>query len=164
MATRSIISVVATEGYLTETGSSIRIDDNGVTWFGRYCHWDGYPEHMVPVLGKIVRRFGIAGAKTRIMARGWSTLGTCNQGQYIDFTKLGDNEPIGKSSHDNDPFLIEGGDNWGTEFRYLIQDNGILEVYEVGEKQYIDRYNLATMEKIQPALDGAALSILRVVQ
>lgn len=164
MATRSIISVVATEGYITETGSSIRIDDDRVTWFGRYCHWDGYPEHMVPVLTKMVSRFGIAGAKTRIMARGWSTLGTCNQGEYIDFSKLGDNEPIGKSSHDNDPFLIEGGDNWGTEFRYLIQDNGILEVYEVGETHPIDRYNLATAEKIQPALDGAPLSILRVVQ
>ncbi len=169
MATRSIISVVATEGYITETGSSIKIKDERIGWFGRYCHWDGYPEHMVPVLTKMVSRFGIAGAKTRVMARGWSTLGTCDQGQYIDFSKLGDNELVGKSSHDNDPFLIEGGDDWGTEFRYLIKDDGTLEVYEVSydretPHKLLDTYNLETGLKIEPALNGAPLSLLRVVQ
>lgn len=131
MATRSIISVVATEGYKTETGSPIRISDERISWFGRYCHWDGYPEHMVPVIQGLVRRFGIAGAKTRLMAGGWSTLGSDGQGNSLDFATLGDKEMIGSRIHENDPLLLDGGDDWGTEFRYLIKDDGTLEVYSV---------------------------------
>lgn len=131
MATRSIISVVATEGYRTETGSLIQMRDERIGWFGRYCHWDGYPEHMVPVIQGLVRRFGIAGTKTRIMATGWSALGTDGGGQYLDLAKMNDEDPIGRSSGQSDPFLLEGGDDWGTEFRYLIKDDGILEVYKI---------------------------------
>lgn len=131
MATRSIISVVATEGYATKDGSAINIKDIRVSWFGRYCHWDGYPEHMLPVIYGLVQRFGIAGAKTRLMSSSWSTLGTDGQGGSLDFKQLGDNDPIGTITYPTDGFLIDGGDDWGTEYRYLIKDEGLVEVYKV---------------------------------
>lgn len=131
MATRSIISIVATEGYSTETGSPIKINDERISWFGRYCHWDGYPEHMVPTIQQIVNRFGIAGAKTRLMSGGWSTLGTDGAGHDLDFKTIGDNDMVGSRIHEGDPFLLDGGDDWGTEYRYLIKDEGMLEVYKV---------------------------------
>lgn len=31
----------------------------GSTWRGRYCHWDGYPDHMLPALEAIVARDGV---------------------------------------------------------------------------------------------------------
>lgn len=131
MATRSIISVVATEGYRTKDGSSINIKDIRVSWFGRYCHWDGYPEHMVPVIDGLVKRFGIAGAKTRLMSSSWSTLGTDGQGGFLDIANMGDNDSIGTITYPTDGFLIDGGDDWGTEYRYLIKDDGTLDVFKV---------------------------------
>jgi hypothetical protein len=168
MATRSIISVVATEGYKTETGSSINIKDERIGWFGRYCHWDGYPEHMTVVIYELVSRFGIAGAKTRLMASSWSTLGTDGQGGALEFSKLNDNDPIGTVSYPTDGFLLEGGDDWGTEYRYLIKDDGNLDVYEVSydrttPHKLLNTFNMETREKIQ-APDVAPLSILRIVQ
>lgn len=131
MATRSIISVVAKEGYKTETGSSIKIHDERISWFGRYCHWDGYPEHMAVVIKNLVKRFGVEGAKTKLMATSWSTLGTNGEGELIDFETIGEQDPIGKTSHESDPFLLEGGDSWGTEYRYLIKNDYTLDIYKV---------------------------------
>lgn len=150
MATRSIISVVAKEGYITETGSAINIKDERVSWFGRYCHWDGYPEHMVPVIQGLVRRFGIQGAKTRLMRSSWSTLGTDGQGGALDFSTLGENDPIGTVTYPTDGFLLDGGDDWGTEYRYLIKDEALIEVYKVSydpetPHELVDTYPLLTL-------------------
>ena len=60
MATRSVIGV-----------------RNGDTIEGRYCHFDGYPEHMYPTLCAIVDRDGPATAIETIMSAtrgGWSSL------------------------------------------------------------------------------------------
>lgn len=156
MATRSIISVPATEGYLTRDGSTIRICDERITWFGRYCHWDGYPEHMVPVIQALVKRFGLEGAKTRLMANSWSTLGTDGQAGSLDIAKLGDKDPIGTYSYKTDPFLVDGGDDMGTEYRYLIKHDGTLDIFSIP----YDSREHALLNTVQ--LDGAAiLSIVK---
>lgn len=141
MATRSIISVVATEGYKTETGSTIKFLDQRVNWFGRYVHWDGYPDHMVPAICGVVQKHGIELAKTLIMRSTYSSFGLGSDSN--------DPDAIGTVSYPNDGFMLEGGDDWGTEYRYLIKDNGELEVFRVGGvyDEYLETYYMLTGKK-----------------
>jgi hypothetical protein len=115
MATRSIIAVWGSEGYEIEPNIKVTSTHE---WFGRYCHWDGYPEHMIEALQKIIAQFGVAETKRRIMSTSWSSIG-------IDPVDL----EIGKANPEKDPFLVEGGDDWGTEFRYVITDKGSILAY-----------------------------------
>jgi hypothetical protein len=115
MATRSIISVWGSEGYEIEPNIKVTSTHE---WFGRYCHWDGYPEHMIPALQAVIGQFGVAEAKRRIMSTSWSSIGT-------DPVDLG----IGKLNPERDPFLVAGGDDWGTEYRYVITDKGSILAY-----------------------------------
>jgi hypothetical protein len=52
------------------------------------------------------------------MSTSWSSIG-------IDPVDL----EIGKANPERDPFLVEGGDDWGTEFRYVITDKGSILAY-----------------------------------
>jgi hypothetical protein len=115
MATRSIISVWGSEGYEIEPNIKVTSTHE---WFGRYCHWDGYPEHMIPALQAIIAQFGVEETKRRIMSTSWSSIG-------IDPVDLG----IGKLNPERDPFLVAGGDDWGTEYRYVITDKGSILAY-----------------------------------
>jgi hypothetical protein len=115
MATRSIISVWGSEGYEIEPNIKVTSTHE---WFGRYCHWDGYPEHMIPALQAVIAQFGVAETKRRIMSTSWSSIGT-------DPVDLG----IGKLNPERDPFLVAGGDDWGTEYRYVITDKGSILAY-----------------------------------
>jgi hypothetical protein len=115
MATRSIISVWGSEGYEIEPNIKVTSTHE---WFGRYCHWDGYPEHMIPALQAVIAQFGVAEAKRRIMSTSWSSIGT-------DPVDMG----IGKLYPERDPFLVAGGDDWGTEYRYVITDKGSILAY-----------------------------------
>lgn len=60
MSTRSIIAKP------TEDGS----------WRGRYCHWDGYPSHMIPELSRIIAEKGYDRAVDILINFnvGWSSL------------------------------------------------------------------------------------------
>ena len=115
MATRSIITVWGSEGYEIEPNIKVTSTHE---WFGRYCHWDGYPEHMIPALQAIIAKHGVAEAKRRIMSTTWSSIG-------IDPVDL----EIGKANPEKDPFLFAGGDDWGTEYRYVITDKGSILAY-----------------------------------
>jgi hypothetical protein len=115
MATRSIIAVWGSEGYEIEPNIKVTSTHE---WFGRYCHWDGYPEHMIPALQKIIAQFGVEETKRRIMSTSWSSIG-------IDPVDL----EIGKLNPERDPFLFAGGDDWGTEYRYVITDKGSILAY-----------------------------------
>jgi hypothetical protein len=115
MATRSIIAVWGSEGYEIEPNIKVTSTHE---WFGRYCHWDGYPEHMIPALQAIIAKLGVAETKRRIMSTSWSSIG-------IDPVDL----EIGKLNPERDPFLIAGGDDWGTEYRYVITDKGSILAY-----------------------------------
>jgi hypothetical protein len=129
MATRSIIAVWGSEGYEIEPNIKVTSTHE---WFGRYCHWDGYPEHMIPALQKVIAQFGLAEAKRRIMSTSWSSIGT---GSFED---LG----IGKANPERDPFLIAGGDDWGTEFRYVITDKGSILAY-TSEGSFVTQVEVA---------------------
>jgi hypothetical protein len=115
MATRSIIAVWGSAGYEIEPNIKVTSTHE---WFGRYCHWDGYPEHMIPALQSIIKQFGVVEAKRRLMSTSWSSIG-------IDPVDLG----IGKLNPERDPFIVAGGDDWGTEFRYVISDAGVISAY-----------------------------------
>jgi hypothetical protein len=128
MATRSIIAVWGSEGYEIEPNIKVTSTEE---WFGRYCHWDGYPEHMIPALQKIIAQFGVAETKRRIMSTSWSSIG-------IDPINL----EIGKANPERDPFLIAGGDDWGTEFRYVITDKGSILAY-TSEGSFVTQVEVA---------------------
>lgn len=117
MATRSIIAVWGSEGYEIEPAIKIT---SAHEWFGRYCHWDGYPEHMIPALQNIIAKFGAAEAKRKIMANSWSSI-------YEDVDA---EQSVGKLNPEKDPFIVAGGDDWGTEFRYVITDKGSILAYK----------------------------------
>ena len=117
MATRSIISVWGSEGYEIELNIKVTSTHE---WFGRYCHWDGYPEHMIPALQNMITMFGVAEAKRKVMANSWSSI-------YVDAEA---DQSIGKLYPEKDPFLVAGGDEWGTEYRYVITDKGSILAYK----------------------------------
>ena len=126
MATRSIIAVWGSEGYEIEPNIKVTSTHE---WFGRYCHWDGYPSHMIPALQAVIAQFGVAEAKSRLMSTSWSSIGT-------DPIDLG----IGKLNPEKDPFLFEGGDNWGTEYLYVITDRGSILSY-TSESVFIQQWD-----------------------
>jgi hypothetical protein len=128
MATRSIIAVWGSEGYEIEPNIKVTSTEE---WFGRYCHWDGYPEHMIPALQKIIAQFGVAETKRRIMSTSWSSIG-------IDPINL----EIGKANPERDPFIVAGGDDWGTEFRYVITDKGSILAY-TSEGSFVTQVEVA---------------------
>ena len=55
---------------------SIVAKQQGDTWAGRYCHWDGYPSHHGAVIWHIVKRDGIENAVKTLVDDNfyWSTL------------------------------------------------------------------------------------------
>ena len=128
MATRSIIAVWGSEGYEIEPNIKVTSTHD---WFGRYCHWDGYPEHMIPALQAIIAQFGVAEAKRKLMSTSWSSIG-------IDPVDL----EIGKANPERDPFIVAGGDDWGTEFRYVITDKGSILAY-TSEGQFVTQVEAA---------------------
>jgi hypothetical protein len=128
MATRSIIAVWGSEGYEIEPNIKVTSTHE---WFGRYCHWDGYPSHMIPALQTIISLFGVTEAKRKLMSTSWSSIG-------IDT----DDFQIGKMNPERDPFLVAGGDDWGTEYRYVITDKGSILSY-TSEGVFIQQWDAA---------------------
>jgi len=102
MATRSIIAVWGSEGYEIEPNIKVTSTHD---WFGRYCHWDGYPEHMIPALQSIIKQFGVAEAKRKLMSTSWSSIG-------IDPVDL----EIGKANPERDPFIVRA-QSWRTRLK-----------------------------------------------
>lgn len=122
MGTRSIIAVVGNEGAVIN-GTEFKLSSKN--WYGRYCHYDGYPSHMVPTLQAIIKKYGVAEAKSKLLANSWSVLGL-KEGKPTNFETT---DEIGEfSGYKNDPFLIQGSDDWGTEYLYIINDNGNIDV------------------------------------
>ena len=129
MATRSIIAVWGSEGYEIEPDIKVTSTHE---WFGRYCHWDGYPSHMIPALQNIIVKFGVAEAKRKLMANSWSSI-------YEDVDA---EQSVGKLFPEKDPYLTAGGDDWGTEYRYIITDKGSILSY-TSEGVFIQQWDAA---------------------
>lgn len=105
-------------------------------WKGRYVHWDGYPEGVGRALAKIVQRDGYDTA-VKVLTQdhyGWSsvtgeehqelTLGYTDgrfeavPGYGIAYTTKG-----GQSSPDG--WIFRSGDDWGTEYAYVLHPDSI---------------------------------------
>ena len=100
----------------------------GNGWFGRYVHWDGYPEGVGSAVWHIVKRDGIGTAvQTLLMDNySWSCLTT--------ETEPKDNNPVGKfvagygyahTDGQPDDIIVSDGDKWGTEFAYILSREGV---------------------------------------
>jgi hypothetical protein len=118
------------------TRSVIAIPDAELGWQGRYCHWDGYPTGVGETLRQLVNRETYAIAVENLVHRhyGWSNLSTTEAGPlsplYADgrfqvvlgygtaYTEVG-----GQSSPDE--WITPAGDDWGTEWCYLLGEDGI---------------------------------------
>jgi hypothetical protein len=79
---------------------------------------------MVPTLQAIIKKYGVAEAKSKLLANSWSVLGL-KEGLAMDFNAT---DEIGEHSDNNDPFLLQGCDDWGTEYLYIINNNGSIDV------------------------------------
>jgi hypothetical protein len=117
MATRSIIAVEGREGYgvLHNGAEVVRVTKSDKEWFGRYCHWDGSPDTMIPALEKLIDIWGVEIAKSFLMNNHWSSIGgTMDKCVKTDW------------SEKDDPYLYEIGE-WDTEYVYLICSNGTVQ-------------------------------------
>ena len=112
MGTRSIIGL--------KTG-------NG--WFGRYCHWDGYPEGVGSAVWHIVKRDGISEAvKTLLMDNySWSCLTTATEPDPDNTRSFKFVAGYGYAHCDGRPddIIVSDGDKWGTEFAYILCREGV---------------------------------------
>lgn len=98
-------------------------------WIGKYVHYDGYPANMVMMLLEIVLRDGFDKACSQLIfeSNGWSGL---YQQPNIDYkTQKPDLENYvqgygylmgGNMLSDNNNWITWEGDNWGTEWCYVL--------------------------------------------
>lgn len=116
MATRSFITVKGNEGFTDAAGNKITQNHEV---FGRYCHWDGYPEHMKVQLEAIIEKFGVQKAKTRLLATDWSSI------------ELNGNEIGTINPNPTAPEYINETCDWGVDFIYIIHDSGLVTYVEI---------------------------------
>lgn len=129
MGTRSVLAVQQGDG-----------------WKGRYCHWDGYPDHQLTTLLELIERDGAERVR-RVLTEehyGWSTTGA-DQGNSHDYQDdprfvavpgygVAYTTEQGQSSLDD--WITHDGDDWGTEWAYVIGDRSVTvfeRVYDDGD-------------------------------
>lgn len=100
MATRSLI------GYVTKDGN-VR---------GTYCHWDGYPAYMGNILD---RHYNSPEVVEQLVQYEISNIGTDGTPEYS-------NGPDGPLSWDTPAAFLEDFDFYGTEYHYLLTEDGWL--------------------------------------
>lgn len=98
-------------------------------WIGRYVHYDGYPANMVMVLLENVLKHGFNNAVSTLVFenKGWSGLytephkdiktGVPDLENYVD----GYGYVMGGNMELDDNWIMWDGDNWGTEYAYIIE-------------------------------------------
>lgn len=108
-------------------------------WEGRYCHWDGYPNHMGEQLRLIVSRDGYRLAGNTIMKHEWSAIDALRTREEWIETRS-DSWTIvdgyGIAYDDRDKFLYTSNDlqslsNSWCEFVYIITPENMIEVFRV---------------------------------
>jgi hypothetical protein len=110
---------------------------------GRYIHWDGYPSGVGEQLLAIIKRDGVERAREVLLGEhyGWSNLDftqkdgplrfglddgrfTAVQGYGVAYTTF-----KGQSSVDD--WITNDGDDWGTEWAYILRDDEIVVLERV---------------------------------
>lgn len=118
------------------TRSVIAIPDAEAGWKGRYVHWDGYPSAVGEALRQIINRDTYSIAVENLVHRhyGWSGLNPQESGPLPDYMSDGRFQTVigygtayttkgGQS--DPDEWITPAGDDWGTEWAYLLGEDGI---------------------------------------
>lgn len=112
----------------------------GGGWFGRYVHWDGYPEGVGAGVWHLVKRDGLGTVvQTLLMDNySWSSLSLADEPDT-------EHRPVGRFvagygyAHEDgrpDDIIVSDGDKWGTEYAYIISRDG-LSVNRVDECDYL---------------------------
>ena len=112
----------------------------GRGWFGRYVHWDGYPEGVGAAVWHIVKRDGIGTAvQTLLMDNySWSNLSMATEEDPDDPRGLKFVSGYGYAHTDveADGIITDNGDKWGTEYAYILSREG-LSVNRVDENDFV---------------------------
>ena len=134
MATRSCVAVPQGDG-----------------WAGRYVHWDGYPEHMIPTLLDLIERKGLDRVIDVLINwnYGWSSLGAAGQidvDRYADdrFTVVSDyGVAYSRSEQDNHWITDQNSEPLWHEFVYILGPKGITVLHSTVDEndEYVHRYH-----------------------
>lgn len=137
MSTRSVVARVKGDGFA-----------------GRYCHWDGYPTHRGAQLFQSYRELGSADALIKYAIREGES------GYWSSFCVPSENRieadrttPEGEKAFQENPakigwayeasqseLITSSGDDCGTEWAYVIADNGLTVFENRRGWQYIGTY------------------------
>lgn len=129
MSTRSVVARVEGDGFV-----------------GRYCHWDGYPTNRAKQLFQAYRELGSADALIKYAIREgdsgyWSSFCPPSEGPVEADRTTPEGEAAFQNEYktgthsnwcfekDNEKLVESSGDDWGTEWAYVIDDKG-LSVFE----------------------------------
>lgn len=108
---------------------------------GRYCHWDGYPSHMVPALWNVVAQTFASdvNAALRVLIEdnyGWLSIDErasaneplrvgLNDGRFRQVEGVGIAYTTEQGQSSPDEWITHDGGDWGTEYAYALNDVGI---------------------------------------
>jgi hypothetical protein len=122
MSTRSVIARTEGDGFV-----------------GRYCHWDGYPTNRGAQLFAAYRELDNDAEALRKYAIREGESGTWSSFQVpSELTEFDRSTPEGEAefqkasdagwtkSEGDDSLVNSSGDDWGTEWAYVIEDRGLL--------------------------------------
>lgn len=148
---------------------SIIAKQQGDTWAGRYCHWDGYPSHQGAVIWHIVQRDGVEAAVKTFVDDNfyWSNLNPFQKaGELPEFSDDGRFEAVagyGVAGNENQA----NPDEWYTsedykdswcEYVYVIAKGGLMVIriyddailgffrWEDGEPNWVEVQNTPSQD------------------
>lgn len=128
MGTRSVVAV-----------------QTGDTFKGRYIHWDGYPSGVGEQILTIVKRDGVEKARQVLTVKhyGWSGLDTeqkagkaslsvgMQDGRFAAVKGYGVAYTTAQGQSKADDWVTSDGDDWGTEWAYILRDNELVVLERV---------------------------------
>lgn len=101
------------------------------SWRGRYVHWDGYPDHMVPVFQRLVRRDGLAIVQWTLTEDfyGWSCIdaeGDRDPGEprFVAVSGYGTAYTTVEDQAHPDRWILPTSSD-GVEFCYILREEGV---------------------------------------
>lgn len=120
------------------TRSVVAVPDAEHGWKGRYVHWDGYPSGVGEAVRRAVMRDGYETAVRTLTVdhTRWSTLDGRSAEDYEPPSYYPDEirhfvpgYGVAPDDQASDDWVYADGDDWGTEWAYLLGEGGIA-VYE----------------------------------
>ena len=106
-----------------------------IGWFGRYVHWDGYPQGVGAGVWHIMQRDGLGEAvKTLINEnKSWSSITASHEKDESEFRealKWVSGYGFAHNDSTEDWYITDDGDKGGTEYAYVLSREG-MEVLKI---------------------------------